>query len=137
MDFRLRSATEAFGQGTKHRAADQRQVGQQIRVAGAGAILTHDGVSTPMVADFHSGPMSADELEPLSRAVMVWPKAGQVVAGFIAADAGLFDRAPATHDNQPSGMGEIGFERFDGEGMHGAFFNASVANSVFFKKGVF
>ena len=50
--------------------------------------------------------------------------------------AGLFDGARVAQDNQGSGEGEIGLQGFDGEGVQGAGFNASVSGLGVGKKGV-
>jgi hypothetical protein len=49
---------------------------------------------------------------------------------------GLFDGARVAQGNQGSGEGEIGFQGFDGEGVQGAGFNASVSGLGVGKKGV-
>jgi hypothetical protein len=89
-----------------------------------------------MIADFNAAPVSADELEPLQGAVLSPGSTGEVIMWFDGGVAGLFDRARVAQDNQGSGEGEIGFQGFNGEGMQGAGFNASVSGLGVGKKGV-
>ena len=136
MDFWLRTAVKFLGQAPEQSAANQGQVGQQVGIARARAVLPHEDVPSPVIADFHSRPMAADALEPLCRLIVLGRKAGEIVTGFGAGGTGLFKGAPAAHHDQGSGVREVGCERFDGEGVHGALFDASVAEAVFGKKGV-
>ena len=71
VDFWLGSAPGLLGQGAEQRTADDGQIGQDLRIAGTGSVLSHDCVPAPVVADFHTGPMSANQAEPLAGFVMV------------------------------------------------------------------
>jgi len=41
-------------------AAQQRQIGEGVGVAGAGAIFALEDIALPRIADFDPGPMAAD-----------------------------------------------------------------------------
>ena len=50
--------------------------------------------------------------------------------------AGLFDGAAIAQDNQASGKGEVGFQRFDGKGVQEPDFDPPVSGLGVGKKGV-
>ena len=50
--------------------------------------------------------------------------------------AGLFDGAAIAQDNQASAKREVGFQRFDGEGVQEPGFDSSVSGLGVGKKGV-
>jgi len=106
-------------------------------MAGTGPVLPHQHVPTPVIANFHSRPVSADELEPLGRRVLFGFGAREIVARLSAHGSGLLDRALAAHHDQRSSVRELGLERLDGEGVEGSGFYAAVPGSGFGKKGVF
>ncbi len=58
------SFAEAFGEEREEGVADERQVGRQVGLAGAGTVFAHPGIASPMVADFGSAPMSSDPAQP-------------------------------------------------------------------------
>lgn len=89
-----------------------------------------------MVAYLYACPMATNISEPLTAGIFIRRNARKVVTRFDAAGPGFLDRALAAHDAQASGMGKVGFERFDGPGVDGALFNASVAADCVDKKGV-
>jgi len=135
-DFGQGLLREVVGQEMQQRAAQECQVGQQVGLAGAGAVLAHGGVPPPVVANFDPAPVAADQGQPLLGAVLAGRGARQIVARFHRGDAGLFDGALAAQDDQGAGEGEVGAERFEGEGVEVADFDAAVAGLGVGKKGV-
>jgi hypothetical protein len=99
---------EMLWQEGQQRAAQQGQVGQEIGVAAARAILSQQGVTPPMVAVFHASPVTANEVEPLLGAAVIGQEAGKIIVGFGAELAGLFDQALIAQHDQASGEGKIG-----------------------------
>jgi len=120
----------------QQRVADQRQIGQQCGIARARAILTHQGIAPPVVAHFHPAPMSANQLQPLSRRRFPGQRAGEVIARFGAALAGLLDHPLAAHHDQGAGVGKVRGERFDREGVQAPGLHAAVAALAVGKNGV-
>ena len=116
--------------------AQECQIGQEGWVATAGAVFSHECIPPPVVADFHAAPVSANELEPLAGAILAGRRAGEVVAGFVGGEPGLFDSAFAAQDDQGSGKGEVGGQGFDGEGVEAAGFDSAVSGLGVGKKGV-
>lgn len=55
---------ELVGEDGQQSTADECQIGQEIGVAAAGAVFSHERIPSPVIADFHSTPVSANELEP-------------------------------------------------------------------------
>ena len=135
-DLRQRMVWIVIGQDSQQGAADQRQVGQQVRIAAARTILAHQGVTAPVVADFHPSPMAADESKPLLGAVWIRRGAGEVVAAFRGGVSRFLDGPLAAHHNQGSGKGKIGGHRFEGEGVELANFDSSMGALGVGKKGV-
>ena len=135
-DFWLRTVFELLGQTAEQSASDQSQISQEIGVARTGAILPHQHIPAPVVADFHACPMPANQLKPLRRRVLIRGSAGEVIAAFGAGGSGLFEGALAAQYNQGAGVRKVGRQRFDGPGVEGTLFDASVAGCGFDKKGV-
>lgn len=135
-DFGLRLAGELVSQNTEQCASDQSQVGQQVGIARTGSVFAHEGIPPPVVANLHTTPMPTDQLQPLFGAALLGGKAGEVVTGFAAAGTGFFDGALSADHDQGSGAGELGLERFDGEGVDGATVDPSMPDSGLWKKGV-
>lgn len=106
-------------------------------MAGTGPVLPHQRVPTPVVTNFHSRPVPADELDPLGWRVLFGFGAREIVARLGTHGSGLLDRALAAHHDQRSGVRELGVERLDGKGVEGSGFYAAVPGSDFGKKGVF
>ena len=125
-----------LGQKGEQRVSDQGQIGQEVGILAAGLVLAENDVPSPMVADFHSGPVPTNEPQPLLRAVLVWRCAGQVVVRFGRALTGLFEVPSIAQDDQSSGETEVCGQRFDGEGMELAGFDSTVSGLGLFKKGV-
>ena len=117
--------------------SNQSQIGQQVGIARSGAVLAHEHIASPMIADFDSGPVSTDELKPTRRGVLLGRGAGKIVAGLGACGSGLLYGALAAHYNQRAGMRKVCRQRFDGPGVKGSLFNASVPGVGLDKKGVF
>lgn len=136
LDFWLRSTVELLSQAAEQCTADQRQVSQEIGIAGTGPVLSHQRVPPPVITNLHSCPMAADQVEPMGPRVLLRLGAREVVARLGAPDPGLLYRALAAHHDQRSGVREVGFERLDGEGVDGPCFHAPVPGSGFGKKGV-
>lgn len=128
---------ELFGQAVEQGASGQGQVGQEVGVAGAGAVLAHEHIPSPVIADFHPCPVSADESMPTGAGVLCGRGAGEVVARLGAGSAGLFDGALAAHHHQGASMGKVRSQRLYGPGVKGSLFDASVSGLGFDKKGVF
>jgi len=124
------------GELLEQRATNERQIGQQVGVAGARMIFSHQCVASPVVADFDPAPVSADEFQPLSGLVFFGRSAGQIVTGLGGGVAGLFNRALAAQNDQGSGEGKVGGEWLDGEGVQVTDFDASVPGLGVGKKGV-
>jgi hypothetical protein len=116
--------------------AQERKIGEGVGIAGAGAIFAPEGVALPVIADFHAGPVTADELLPLGGSALVGFSAGEIKAGFAGGFPGGFDGALAAHDDQAADEGEVGLERVAGKGMDAAGFDAAVPATRFEKKGV-
>ena len=131
-----RAVWEVVGQQGEQGAAKEREIGQQIRLAAAGAVFAQQDVALPMVADFNAAPMAANQGEPVQWAVLFRQGAGKVIVGFGGGPASFFDRALVAQDDQRAGPGEVRRQRFDGEGMELADFNPSVGGVGVGKKGV-
>jgi hypothetical protein len=115
-DLRERLRWALVCQQEQQRVADERQIGQEMGMTAARAVCSHDGIAPPMVAYCHTAPVSANQFQPLGRCVLVRRCAGKIGARFGGGQAGFFDRARATQDDQGSGEGEVGRQGFDGEG---------------------
>lgn len=125
-----------FGQEGQEGVADQGDVGEEVWVAAAGTILTQEGVAAPVVADFDSAPVAANEFEPVFIAVCVGRATGKVIAALGAGLAGLLEGPLAAQHDQAAGIGEVDRQGFDGEGVQGSFFDPAVAALGLDKKGV-
>ena len=124
------------GEAGEQGAAQQSEVGEGVGVAGAGAVLAPDGVAAPVVADFHTGPVAADEGVPSGGGALAGPLAGEVEALLGGLPAGLCRNGLATNDDQAAGEGEVEGLGLDGEGVEAAVFEAAVAFGGLGKKGV-
>ena len=133
----LRAGLELVGQGMEQSASDQSQIGQQVGVARARAVLSHEHIASPVIADLYSRPMSADELEPACRGVLLRRGAGKVVARLGTGGPGFLYRALAAHHHQGASVRKVRRQRFYGPGVEGSLFNSSVSGLDFDKKGVF
>jgi hypothetical protein len=51
--------------------AQESEIGECVGIAGAGAVFPPDGVTPPVIADFHSAPMAANEVVPFFGRVIV------------------------------------------------------------------
>ena len=106
-------------------------------MATAGLVFAEDYVASPMVADFHSGPVPANEPQPLLGSVLLWRCAGDVIMRFGRALAGLFDAPGVAQHDQASGEAEVRLQGLDGEGMKLAGFDSAMSGVGLYKKGVF
>ena len=136
LDLGQRLVRKVVGEGGEQGAAQQREVGQEVGLAAAGAVFAQEDVPSPVVADFHAAPVAANQGEPVQWAVLVWPGAGKIIVRFGGGPASFFDRALVAQDDQRAGPGEVRRQRFDGEGMELADFNPSVGGVGLGKKGV-
>lgn len=136
LDPREREVRKVGGKQGEQNTADQGEVGEGAGVAGAGAVFAPEGVTAPMVADLDAGPVALDEGEPLRRGVRVGLGTGEVVAHFVAGAGGARHRAGAAHDDQGARVGEVDFERFNGEGVDPTGDDPAVAGIGEEKKGV-
>src|SRR5512136_267415 len=127
---------KVVGEDGQECIAQECQIGQEVWVATAGAVFSHERITPPVIADFHAAPVSANELEPLVRMVLAGRGTGEIVAGFSGGQSGLFDGAFAAQDDQSSGKGEVGGQGFDVEGVEAAGFDPAVSGLGVGKKGV-
>lgn len=127
---------ELLSQEGEQGVSNESQVGQQVGIARAGTVLPHQGVAPPMIADFHTAPMSPDQSQPLALGILLWRSAGEIVARFDGGQVGALLSALAPHHDQAAGKGKVGSERFDGKGMDLPEFDTSMADLAVGKKGV-
>ena len=62
MDDWERFIGRLLGQNGQQHISDERQIGQQVRIAAARAILAHNHVTAPMITDFDATPVSANQV---------------------------------------------------------------------------
>lgn len=136
LDLRQGEVREVIREEGEEGAAHEGEIGEGVRVARARAVLAPDGVAAPVVADFDAGPVALDEREPLGRSVRGGLGAGEVIADFVGGDGGALHRAGAAHDDHGAGVGEVGGERFEREGVDASGDDAAVAGIGEEKKGV-
>ena len=136
LDLRQGEVREVIREEGEEGAAHEGEIGEGVRVARARAVLAPDGVAAPVVADFDAGPVALDEREPLGRSVRGRLGAGEVIADFVGGDGGALHRAGAAHDDHGAGVGEVGGERFEREGVDASGDDAAVAGIGEEKKGV-
>lgn len=127
---------EVFGEEGEERAAQERQIGQQVGLARTRAVFAHPDIPPPMIADFDPAPVAPDQLQPPRGRMFLGRATGQVITGLGAGAPRLFERPLAAQDDQGAGVGEVGLERFDGEGVEVADFDPPVAVPGLGKKGV-
>jgi hypothetical protein len=135
-DLRQGLVWEVVGKDGQEYIAQECQISQEVWVATARAVFSHERITSPVIADFHAAPMSANQLEPVAGTVLVGRRTGEVIAGFGGGVSGLFDGALATQNDQGSGKGEVGRQGFDGEGVEAAGFDPPVSGLGVGKKGV-
>ena len=136
LDDGERTAREVLREQGEQGAAQEREIGQGVGLTRPGAIFAPKDIALPMVADFHPGPVAADQRVPLRRTALGWLGTRQIEPAFVGGPAGGFDGALAAHDDQAAGEGEVGRERFEGEGVQAAVFDPAVAAGALEKKGV-
>jgi hypothetical protein len=71
---------KVVGEQMEQRVANEGQIGEQLGMAGSGTIFSHQGIASPVVADFDSAPVSANQSEPLLGLIVLWQRAGKLVA---------------------------------------------------------
>ena len=125
-----------FSNDVEQCASNEREIGQEVGVTGTGSVLAHQRITPPMVADFNAAPVSADQLQPLFGVILLGQSARQIITRLGRCAARLFERSLAAQDDQGSGKGEAGSERFQSESMQAADFDAPVAGLDVGKKGV-
>lgn len=116
--------------------AQEGEIGERAWVAGAGAVLAPEAVAAPVVADFHSGPMPADECLPLLRSAFGRLQGREIEPGLVGARTGLLGIDLTAHNDEAASTGKAGGIRFDGEDVEAALFNAAMPGAVLDKKGV-
>lgn len=137
LDLRQGSVREVLREEGQQGAAKQCEVGQEVGLAAAGAVFAQEDVPSPVVADFHAAPVAANEGEPLLRLILFRVGAGKVIVRLGGSQAGLFDGALVAQDDHGVGSGEVRRQRFDGEGMDLAGFDAAMGGVGPGKKGGF
>ena len=90
-----------------------------------------------MVADLHSGPMTADECLPLLRGAFGRLQGREVESGFVGGFAGLFGEDLTANHDDAAGPSKAGGIRLYGEDVQAALFRAAMPGAVLKKKGVF
>jgi hypothetical protein len=115
---------------------DESHIGQQIGIAAAGAVLPKEHITLPMISYFNAGPVAANERQPISRAVLLGQRAGDVIVRFGGAPVGFLDQAGVAQNDQAAGKGEVSPHGLNGEGMHATGFDSSMAGFGGDKKGV-
>ncbi len=70
------TCVEVLGHDRQKRIANEGQIGQQIGVARARAIFSHQGIASPVIADFNPGPVSTDQIQPLLGPILLGQRAG-------------------------------------------------------------
>jgi len=119
LDLRQGEGGKVIRQQGEQGAAHEGKIGEGVGIARAGAVLAPNSVAAPVVADFDAGPVALDEREPLRRGVR----------------GGAFHCAGAAHDDHGAGVGKVGGERFEREGVEAAGDDAAVAGIGQEKKG--
>ena len=56
---------ELIGKQGQQSTANDRQIGEQMGVAGARTVFAHQAISSPVITDFDPAPMSPDQMQPL------------------------------------------------------------------------
>lgn len=135
LDLRQGEGGKVIRQQGEQGAAHEGKIGEGVGIARAGAVLAPNSVAAPVVADFDAGPVALDEREPLRRGVRGGFGAGQIEADFVGGDGGAFHCAGAAHDDHGAGVGKVGGERFEREGVEAAGDDAAVAGIGQEKKG--
>lgn len=125
-----------LGQDREQRIADEGHVGQEVWITTARLVFAEDDVASPMVADFHSGPVPTNQSQPLLGSVLLRRCAGEVVMRFGGTLAGFFNVSGVAQHDQASGETEVCLQGLDGEGVEVAGFDSTVASLGLFKKGV-
>ena len=131
-----RCVREVVCQDGEERIADEGQIGQEVGLARTRLVFAQQNVASPVIADFDSTPVSADEFQPLLGPILLGRGTRQVIARLDRRVPGLFERALAAQDDQGPGVREVGRERFDGEGVQVADFDPAVSRLGLGKKGV-
>lgn len=118
-------------------AAKDGEIGIEVKVFGAGFVLSEKGIADPVVEDFAPAPMPADELgellgaSPLNRVIADVEGGGGLAV--------LIGGAFALDDREAAGKSQIGFSRFEGVYLYGAFVESAMPAFGIFgvgKKGV-
>ena len=127
---------EVHSKDVEQCAANERQIGQEIGIAGTRLIFAHQHVAPPVIADFNPTPMPANQLQPLFGPILCGRCAREVITGFGRAEPVFFEGPFTAQDDQGSGKGEVALERFDGKGVPVPGFDAPMARLGLGKKGV-
>ena len=116
-DLGKREVVEMIGQRGQEGVADEGQIGQEVWVATAGAVLSHECVTSPVVAIFHPAPVPTDQPHPLLRAWIARRDARKMIPRLLGGAARFLVRPLAADHHQAPCMGEAGLHGLDGEGM--------------------
>ena len=135
-DLRCGLLWKVFGKQGQQGAPQQSEISQEIGVATPGAVFTHHCIAPPVVADFHSAPVTANQLQPLSVGILGGERTGKVIARLGGGEAGLLKGALTPQHHQRAGVRKIHCQRFDGEGIEAAGFRAAMSGGGVDKKGV-
>ena len=136
-DLFERARREVNGSKREQDVAQEGEIGERAWVAGPGAVLAPEAVAAPMVADLHSGPMTADECLPLLRGAFGRLQGREVESGFVGGFAGLFGEDLTANHDDAAGPSKAGGIRLYGEDVQAALFRAAMPGAVLKKKGVF
>ena len=118
-------------------ATKDSEVGIEVKIFGAGFVLSENSISDPVVEDFAPGPMPADELGELLGASSLNGAITDVEGG--GGFAALMGGAFALDDREAAGKSQVGFGRFEGVNLYGAFVESAMSALGLFgvgKKGV-
>ncbi len=105
--------------------SEDRQVGIEVPVVGAGFILTPEGIADPMVADFGALPMAPDVLSKGLR------RSGQAAAQMVGSGRVVRLAGGASSfadDDQAADKGQVDFQGVEGEDLDASVFEASMAS---------
>ena len=79
-DGRERFVGEGIGQDTQEGTADESQIGQEVGLARMRLVFAQQNVAPPVIADFDSAPVSADEFKPLLGPILIGRRTREVKA---------------------------------------------------------
>ena len=101
------------GYESQESIAEQAESSDDIWISASGAVFTPTGILTPVVSDFHSSPMGADQARPSLRAAFLGFQTAEIVAALRAAWS-CFGTPHGFNAKQRSGIRPV-----DGHGLDG------------------